>query len=71
MSNMKYLAIAVVVTVVAAGIALTVMTSPFGALVGGVAIALSVVAAIVAITLYFMKESTLALTWREEDFRWH
>lgn len=71
MSNVKYLATAAAATLVAGTIPLMVLKSPAGALVGGVAIALSAVGFIVTMALYFKKESTAALTWKEEDFRWH
>ena len=71
MSNMKYLAIAAAVTLVAGFIPLMVLTSPVGILVGEVSIALSVIGLLVTMALYFKKESTAALTWKEEDYRWH
>ena len=71
MSNMKYLAIAAALTLAVGSIPLVAMTSPVGILLGEVAIALSVIGFLSTMALYFEKESTKALTWNEEDWRWH
>jgi multidrug efflux pump subunit AcrB len=71
MSNMNHLAIAATLTLVAGFIPLIAVTSPAGVLLGEVSIALSVIGFFSTMALYFEKESTKALTWNEEDCRWH
>ena len=71
MSNMKYLFIAAAVTLFAGFAPLLLLTSPVGVIIAKVAIAVSVIGFAVTTTLYFMHESTAALTLRDEDFHWH
>ncbi len=71
MPNMKYLVIAAAVTLFAGFVPLVVLSSPVGVIIAKVAIAISVIGFAVTTTLYFMKESSAALTLRDEDFHWH
>ena len=71
MWNMKYLAVAVAVTLLAGFMPLMLLASPVSVLIAKVAIAILIIGFAVTATLYFMHESAAALTLRDEDFHWH
>ena len=69
MENMKYLAAAATVTLVAGSIPLVALTSPVGVVVSEVSIALSAIALIVTMSLYFINESASTFTLSEKACR--
>ena len=71
MHNLKYLTIAVVITLIAGFVPLFLVGSPVGVFIDKVAIAISVIGLATILTLYFWQEAITALTFREEDSRWH
>ena len=71
MWNMKYLAVAVAVTLLAGFMLLMLVANPVSVIVAKVAIAILIIGFAVTVTLYFMHESAAALTLRDEDFHWH
>ena len=71
MWDMKFLAVAVAVTLLAGFMPLVLVASPVSVLIAKVAIAILITGFAVTVTLYFMHESAAALTLRDEDFHWH
>ena len=71
MQNLKYLTITVVITLIAGFVPLFLVGSPVDALIDKVAIAISVIGLATILTLYFWQEAIAALSFREEDSRWH
>ncbi len=71
MWDMKFLAVAVAVTLLAGFMPLVLEASPVNVLIAKVAIAFLIIGFAVTVTLYFMHESAVALTLRDEDFHWH
>ena len=71
MQNLKYLTITAAITLIAGFAPLFLVGSPAAALIDMVAIAISVIGLATILTLYFWQEAITALTFREEDSRWH
>ena len=71
MQNLKYLTITAVITLIAGFVPLFLVRSPVAVIINKVAIAISVVGLASILTLYFWQEAITALTFREEDSRWH
>ena len=71
MQNLKYLTITVVITLIAGLAPLFLVGSPVAGLIDKVAVAISVIGLATILTLYFWQEAITALTFREEDSRWH
>ena len=71
LQNLKYLAITAVITLTAGFAPLFLAGSPVAELVDKIAIAISVLGLATVLTMYFWQEVTTALTFREEDSRWH
>lgn len=71
MQNLKYLTITAAITLIAGLAPLFLVGSPVAELIDKVAIAISVIGLATILTLYFWQEAITALTFREEDSRWH
>ena len=71
MRNLKYLTITSGITLIAGFVPLFLLRSPAAVIINKVAIAISIVGLATIMTLYFWQEVTTALTFREEDSRWH
>ena len=71
MWDIKFLAVAAAVTLLAGFMPVVLVASPVSVLIAKVAIAILIIGFAVTVTLYFMHESAAALTLRDEDFHWH
>ena len=71
MQNLKYLTITSGITLIAGLVPLFLLRSPAAVIINKVAIAISIVGLATTMALYFWQEVTTALTFREEDSRWH
>ena len=71
LQNLKYLTITSAITLMAGFAPLFLMRSPVAVIINKIAIAISVTGLAATLTLYFWQEVTTALTFREEDSRWH
>ena len=71
MWSVKYLLVATAVTLLALFVPPLLAATPVGILIAKVVIALAIVGFAVTAVIYFMHESAVALTLRDEDFHWH
>ena len=71
MQNLKYLTITSAITLMAGFAPLFLVRSPVALIINKIVIAISVIGLATTLTLYFWQEVTTALTFREEDSRWH
>jgi len=71
MPNMKYVAVFAAIALCAGLMALVIAAGPVVALLGKLAIAVSVMGFAASATAYVMEQSVAAQAIRNEDFHWH
>ena len=71
MQNQKYLTITAAIALIAGFAPLFLVGSPLAVGIDKIAIAISAIGLAIILTFYFWQEAITALTFREEDSRWH